>query len=289
MRAWTFPAAFKRNSQNPFAISDKELLTSPNMKKSLPFILGLYVFLLVSRVCVAQTPHIIKLTPSIAKVGATQQQVVIVGASFPADSTVLFNGATVPSPKVTETSIDVTLPAADLATAGEFPMAVNSQTKGASNEVKFTVSDTGVRGVSLVLGIGTLLVGNSTNYKINSTANVLEGAVIGKAAPQLMAGVDFRLPIPGFSAGAHHSRADPWNAFVSLTFAPNSTQTLTGLIFGLDYRVSSHLSILGGFALTPFNEPSPGFRNAAIAAVTATPGAYPGFTPSARRERSECV
>jgi hypothetical protein len=193
---------------------------------------------------------------------------------------VVFNGSILTPSSVTGTQIAVAIPAANLASTGTFQIAVHNPSGGLSNEVGFRVGDTGLRGVNLVLGIGSLVVGKNTNYIVNSSTNVLAGTVIGGATPQLMAGTAFRLPMGGFGTKTHHSREDPWDVFVSLKFAPGSTQTLNGFVFGLSYRIASHLSVLGGFALSPFSEPSPGFRLAAINAVknNTNPNAYAGFT-----------
>jgi len=58
-------------------------------------------------------------------------------------------------------------------------------------------------------------------------------------------------------------RQRPWSGFISLKFAPNSSQTINGYVLGGSYSLTSHLDLLLGFALTPVNEPSPGLRNAA--------------------------
>ncbi len=42
-----------------------------------------------------------------------------------------------------------------------------------------------VAGVDAVFGIGSLITGNRTDYKVNTSANVLEGTHIGRASPQL--------------------------------------------------------------------------------------------------------
>lgn len=253
---------------------------------------SVYLVPLLCGYCGAQ-PQITSVTPKIAKVGVTSQTITILGSGL-AGCGVIFNGAPLTVGESTNASITTTIPAASLAAAGTFELVVACST-GASVERDFVVSDTGVTGVNLVLGFGSLLAGKATDYKVNSTANVLEGTSIGNATPQLMAGVDFRLPIPGIPLPGHPGRHNPWDVFVSLKFAPGTNESLDGFVFGISYRIASHLSVLAGFALSPFNEPAPGFKLAAINAVNTNtnkslyagysaaslqangPGAYDGF------------
>ena len=133
-----------------------------------------------------------------------------------------------------------------------------------------TAGDQTIPGVDAVFGIGSLITGKHTDYKINSSSNVLEGTQIGRASPQLLAGVAFQLPVPALTTKARQSTNagyHPWHAFVSLKFSSDSTQTIIGYTFGITYRVMPHLDLLAGYALTPFQEPSPGFRRAAVLAV----------------------
>ena len=139
-------------------------------------------------------------------------------------------------------------------------------------------------GVDTVLGIGSLITANRTDYKINSSTNVLEGAQIGAASPQLLAGVAFQLPVTGLTPGSRRTGSDtyhPWHAFVSLKFSAGSSDTILGYTFGMTYRLMKYLDVLAGYTLTPFNEPSPGFKRAAVLAVDNHPSLYPGFNPAA--------
>jgi len=220
-------------------------------------------------------PTINTITPAIVKVGTAQEAIQIIGSGFASACTVSFNGANVSGYNYVDTTeIDATLPGTDLATAGSFLIAVHCAAT-ASNSLVFKVTDTGINGVNLSLGIGTMIVGKGTDYKINSTANIIEANVIGRATPQIMAGAGFRLPIPNFPG---LTRKDPWHIFVNLKFAPGSTQAIDGFVFGLSYHVASHLAVLAGVGMTPYSVPSLGFRNAAINAVSQNPSLYPGFT-----------
>jgi hypothetical protein len=55
----------------------------------------------------------------------------------------------------------------------------------------------------------------------------------------------------------------PWSFFVSVKFAPSASQVVNGYVFGFTYSIQRHLDVLVGLALTPINEPAPGFRVAA--------------------------
>jgi hypothetical protein len=80
----------------------------------------------------------------------------------------------------------------------------------------------------------------------------------------------------------------PWNAFVSVKFAPGASQTVNGFVFGASYAITKYLSALVGFSLTPINEPAPGFRTAAVQFVTAEQkqGQYLNFNPIAMQNSS---
>lgn len=170
---------------------------------------------------------------------------------------------------------------------------------------------------SLVVGIASLIVvSGSTDYSDQS--NVIHSNNLGKATPQFLAGVAFRshlanvLPrywgcpwnsgttdknTEGASQQAQSSKPAtgkacsyaepwekrPWNAFVSVKFAPGSSQTINGFVVGASYSLTKYLSALVGFALTPINEPAPGFRTTAAQFVIAQQkqGQYLNFDPNA--------
>ena len=213
----------------------------------------------------------------------TDGSINITGTGFDLKATVSINGGTPITPTAnTATTIALPVKAANIPVDGRYDMVVINPGPPAvsSNTFSFEASSTGVSGLNLVLGVGTLLSGNHTNYTVNSSTNVLQTSNIGAATPQLLTGVSFRLPIAGFSTKTHLSVRQPWDAFVSLKFAPGTTQTLNGFVFGASYRVASHLGIMAGYALSPNMEPSPGFINAAVAAVQKNPTQYPNFNAS---------
>jgi hypothetical protein len=117
-----------------------------------------------------------------------------------------------------------------------------------------------------VLGVGSLITGtDDSDYTTNSTSNVLQSTQLGRATPQFLAGVGFVLPFPKVRHFGNVRR--PWDAFLSLKFAPSSSQAFSGYVLGGTYSLTHVFSILCGFSLTPFNETSPGFRVAAAQVV----------------------
>jgi hypothetical protein len=150
-------------------------------------------------------------------------------------------------------------------------------------------------GVDVVLGIGSLITANRTSYIFNTTNNnVLQGTQIGRATPQLLAGLSFQLPMRGFkslkaeiasgAASPANKWADkyrPFHVFVSLKFSTSTNTPLIGYTFGVTYRVQKYLDFLAGYTLTEFMEPSPGFRAAAVNVVANNRNLYPTFNPGA--------
>src|SRR5262249_27249113 len=81
-----------------------------------------------------------------------------------------------------------------------------------------------------------------------------------------------RLPFGNFTESARKRFGNrPWYAFLSLKFSPDSSQTFNGYVVGGSYKLAKTFSILGGFSLTPIQEPSPGFQAAAIHVGTQNP------------------
>ena len=141
-------------------------------------------------------------------------------------------------------------------------------------------------GVDVVFGIGSLITANRTNYTINSngTPNVLQGSQIGQASPQLLVGLSFQLPFRVFKANPSKSWADsrrPLHAFASLKFGTGSAPSLLGYTFGVTYRLQRYLDLLAGYTLTQFDEPSPGFRAAAVRVAASNRDLYKAYDPAA--------
>jgi hypothetical protein len=67
----------------------------------------------------------------------------------------------------------------------------------------------------------------------------------------------------------------PWESFLSIRFAPTSDQTINGFVVGGGYRITKYFSLLGGYSVTPVEEPTHGFRMAAAQVVAANPTISP--------------
>jgi len=87
-------------------------------------------------------PSITSLSPASATVGAPAQTLTIAGTNFLSSSTVTYNAVAHTATYVSSTQLTVPLSAADLATAGSFPVVVTNPAPGggASNSVNLTVS-----------------------------------------------------------------------------------------------------------------------------------------------------
>jgi hypothetical protein len=155
---------------------------------------------------------------------------------------------------------------------------------------------------ALVIGIGSLVKGPTTDY--TNESNVVRASGLGHATPQLLTGVSFRSHVPNFIRRYRVKPEDrlkcddsasttekcpvalwqrrPWSAFVSLKFSPGSSQVLNGYVIGGSYAITRYLNALIGFALTPVNEPAPGFRIAAsqFVANQQKQGQYLNFDPT---------
>jgi hypothetical protein len=137
---------------------------------------------------------------------------------------------------------------------------------------------------ALVLGVGSLVV-NSGVTDYTNQSNVIHSSNLGRATPQLLTGVSFSSRVPTMitrfrraslcapgqaekSFCAERWQKYPWSGFVSLKFAPGSSQLLNGYVIGGSFAITHYLNALIGFALTPINEPAPGFRITASQFVT---------------------
>jgi IPT/TIG domain len=146
-------------------------------------------------------------------------------------------------------------------------------------EIKATNFDKGAFEVMTGVGASFLPV-ESTSYKVDTTNNALSQTNVGRKHLELLLGAGFILPWGTKYPGAKVTDPDyknfhPYEAFLSLRFAPGSDQTFTGFVVGGGYRVHKYFSLLVGFSLTPIDEPSAGFRRAATQVVTANPAIFP--------------
>ena len=98
-------------------------------------------------------PSISSLSPSSLAVGATPQILTINGAGFLSNSTVTYNGITHTPTFVSATELTISLTAADLDTAGSFPVVVTNPAPGggSSNTLDFTVQAAGTQNPTEIL------------------------------------------------------------------------------------------------------------------------------------------
>ena len=153
-------------------------------------------------------PSITALSPTSIVAGSSAQNVTINGQNFVSNSTVAFNGS-LRSDTFTDTNhLTISLSAADLATAGSFPVVVTNPYSGGSNQsnavnlvvqppvaltlMSLSLSQTSVTGGTAVMGTITLsnaapLGGATVNLSSSNTAAAQVPASITVAAGQTIA------------------------------------------------------------------------------------------------------
>ena len=99
------------------------------------------------------------------------------------------------------------------------------------------------------------------------------GATLSQTDPKAAAGSQQKggtagkataaLPDGSSNPGCEVWRRRPWEAFISLKFSPQSSQTINGYVLGGSWAIARYLDVMIGYALTPINEAAPGFRVAA--------------------------
>lgn len=160
---------------------------------------------------------------------------------------------------------------------------------------------------AVTIGVGSLILNQGVTDYSNSS-NILQSNNLGRATPQYLLGVSMRTAVPNFAhLGANvdrdvdHCKGDnlrskcelwrrrPWEGFVSLKFAPQSSQTINGYVIGGSYAIARYLDALIGYALSPVNEPAPGFRVSASQFVTAQQmqGLDVNFNPAAMLQNAQ--
>jgi hypothetical protein len=264
-----------------------------------PMRVPLFLFLLTAIEVYGQAPTITGVTPSSAIVGTS---VTISGSHFgesQGSSTVTFNGVAAKPTGWTATSIVVPVPAG----AKDGNIVVTTAAGNAS--VPFTVQAYDQRAFEVLTGVGAVLAGvESTSYKVDTQNNALSQANVGRKKIEILLGGGFILPwhrtgrwiedsfCTEAADKAHRTEARqkpecrtggdidyknyrPWEAFLSIRFAPASDQTINGFVIGGGYRITKYFSLLGGYSVTPVDEPSHGFRVAASQVTAANPTTFP--------------
>jgi len=168
-----------------------------------------------------------------------------------------------------------------------------------------TTSQQPPNGVEIEIGIGSRIGGPAIgNYKLSSSG-VLSLTNLGRATPQLLTRLGFSCDTsttskktvtpsapnttittttPTISADnnnfCNNQYAKHVGVFLSVQFGAGSSQTISGYSVGMTYALYKNLRILAGFSLTPINEISPGFANAAAQYVTKNSMLFPGVNPA---------
>jgi hypothetical protein len=130
--------------------------------------------------CLGQTPQIISFPkPDDVNMGA---------APFAVNATTTAPGLTVTLTSTSQTFCTLAGTTVTLVAVGKCSITA-TQAGGVSGGVTYSAAapvsqsfqvNSQFPGVDAVFGIGSLITGNRTNYKVNSTANVLEGTQMGE-------------------------------------------------------------------------------------------------------------
>jgi hypothetical protein len=178
-------------------------------------------------------------------------------------------------------------------------MAFAMASTGIAQDGSSTTADT-TEGAALLFGVGSRIAGpDVTNYKTTSS-NLLETTNLGRATPQGLLGLGFPLCAKDIASTdksniqARKSNAEArqhrfcgnslgnrLGVFVSAQFGTGTDQPLTGFTIGASVHVRNNLHFVAGFSMSPIDEPSPGFRNAAFQYVSSHLSQYAGIDPSA--------
>src|SRR5439155_3618810 len=253
---------------------------------------SLLLFLVTAVEAYGQAPTITSVSPYSAIAGTS---VTINGNNFgttQGSSTVTFNGVAGTPAAWTVSSISVPVPSG--AKSGNIVVTVPS---GGSASVPFTVTAYDEKAFEVLTGVGAVLAGvESTSYKVDTPNNALSQTNIGRKTIEILLGGGFILPwhwkghwIENSFCGApttpdtlcrpggdpDYKNYRPWEAFLSIRFAPASDQTINGFVVGGGYRITKYFSLLAGYSVTPVDEPTHGFRMAAADTVAANPNIFP--------------
>ena len=123
-------------------------------------------------------PTITALTPTSKLLGSADTLLTVLGSSFVPGATIAFNGATLPTTVVDPTTATATLPSAQLATSGLYPVTVTNPAPGggASPSIAFVVSNPNVA-VKTVTPSALLVNGPATAITLVGTGFVAASSV----------------------------------------------------------------------------------------------------------------
>ncbi len=153
-------------------------------------------------------------------------------------------------------------------------------------------------GVEVEIGMGSRIGRQVSNYRMAD--GILSLTNLGSDTPQLLTGLGFSCdtstivtsPGPGSALKVSKSASSDFNqfcnryipsqfgAFVSAQIGAGSNQAVSGYTIGITYALGKYLRILAGYSMTPSNEISPGFANAASQYVARNQSLFPGINPA---------
>lgn len=202
-----------------------------------------------------------------------------------------------PSGRVTPgTAVQLTAPGGTITTT---PAPGTTVTTTATPNGTTTTTQQPPNGVEIEIGIASRIASGALST-YTSTKGVLSLTDLGRSTPQLLTGLGFSCDtstttttstattgdstITPVSKGDNNTFCNSWakhvGAFVSVQIGTGSSQTISGYSFGVTYGVNKYLRLLAGFSMTPTNQISPGFANAAAQYVTKNPTLFPGINPA---------
>jgi hypothetical protein len=140
-----------------------------------------------SSVTLDPVPYLTSLSPSSVAAGSSSITVVIKGENFLSSSTVAFNGTTQTGSFVNSGQLTIMLNAAELATAGSYPIVVTNPSPGGgnSNSMSFTVSSAAGASPSVSsLSPGSYAATGSNQTMLINGSNFQSGATVTFHDPQ---------------------------------------------------------------------------------------------------------
>jgi len=142
--------------------------------------------------------------------------------------------------------------------------------------------------VDVLLGVGSHVTFSNYPDYITSTNSVLTATGVGQAIPEMLVGAGFTTgasrinatcsprtagaAVPALCLRKLGKQLVPSSIFANVQVPLGSVSTsgtINGYTFGGGYKIQRFVEILIGFSLSGYNQPSPGFINAAAAVVSA--------------------
>jgi hypothetical protein len=185
-------------------------------------------------------------------------------------------------------------------------LPVGSQLNSMNSTVTTTINRDGTtnttaqqtpNGVEVEVGVVTRMAGSTSGYNTNN--GVLSLTNVGRATPQFLTGLGFSCDTATTTTAATKTTGEAlvstssvpntpfcntWakrlGAFVAVQMGSGTNQTISGYSVGMTVAVINHLRILAGFSMSPINQISPGFANAAAQYVTKNPTLFPAINPA---------